>query len=178
MLRCWARGLCLVVGLLAGCEEDIQSILDDLAGKPQRRATVGTVDDPSILVPPGNQLVCLTNIGHTLTAFSLAEERVLLDTRRVVDLDPVGPWFHRGLGYYLSRVHASGAGANALIEFDPRSFREIRRLRFPPNSNPNQLLLLPEPWPVVIWTPSASRWRARRNGQRGGSATRYPRRSC
>lgn len=149
MVHPWFWWLFLLIGLFAGCEEAIQSTLDDLAGKPQKRSTVGTSPVPTFQVPPGNHLVCLTNIGHTLAAFSLAEEQVLPDTRRVVDLDPVGPWFQEGLGYYLSRVHASGAGANALIEFDPKNFKETRRLRFPPNSNPNQLLLLPAPWSVA-----------------------------
>ncbi len=144
-----AFALALVL-LLAGC--DLQKTLDDLAGKPSASSAVGTVGQPPISVPSGPMLYCITNIGHTLEAYSLAQARLLPETRTYLDLDPVGPWFSGGLGYYVSRVNTNGAGSNALIEFDPRTAQERRRYTFPANSNPNSLLILPTT-PDVAWVP-------------------------
>jgi hypothetical protein len=134
---------------LVGCG-GVQDLLDQLAGKPAARDSSGSVTQAGVSVPSGPQLFCIANIGHTLAAFSLAERRVLPETRRYLDLDPVGPWFSGGYGYYLSRVETSGAGSNALIEFLPQSLAERRRLKFPVNSNPTALLLLPG-HPGVAW---------------------------
>jgi hypothetical protein len=101
-------------------------------------------------VPTGDYLYCITNVGHTLTVYDLASRRVLASAARYLDLDPVGPWFSGGAGFYLSRVDTSGAGANALIRFDPVTGAETGRLRFPHNSNPNSLLLLPTN-PGLAW---------------------------
>jgi hypothetical protein len=125
--RAALAGLCL---LLAAC------------GDPQSRATVGTVPQVTDPVPSGEHLYCIANVGHTLVAYDLLARAVLPGTARYLALDPVGPWFADGAGYYLSRVETSGAGANALIRFDPVTTVELARLPFPPNSNPNSLLLL------------------------------------
>jgi hypothetical protein len=134
----------------AGCGGDLQKVLDQLAGRPAAQSATGTADQAPVSVPSGPHLYCITNIGHTLVAFSLAERRVLPGTRRYLDLDPVGPWFAGGLGYYLARVDTSGAGANALVEFDPASATERRRLKFAALSNPTALLL-PPAFPGIAW---------------------------
>jgi len=120
-------------------------------GNPQQSATVGTIAQVSAPVPSGPHLYCITNVGHTLVAYSLALQQVLPETARYLDLDPVGPWFAGGAGYYLSRVETSGAGSNALIRFDPRTAVETGRLTYPANSNPNSLLLLPAPHGGTAW---------------------------
>ncbi|HKJ00626.1 MAG TPA: hypothetical protein VKB51_19305 [bacterium] len=101
-------------------------------------------------VSAGDYLYCITNVGHTLTVYDLARRQVRPQASRYLDLDPVGPWFSGGAGYYLSRVDTSGAGANALIRFDPVTGAETGRLRFPADSNPNSLLVLPS-HPGVAW---------------------------
>lgn len=126
--------------LLAGCD-----LLDQLAGRPAARETSEPVSQPAISVPSGPHLYCISNIDHTLVVFDLTTRQVLPDTRRYLDLDPVGPWFSGGFGYYISRVESAGAGSNALIEFHPKTAVERRRMTFPANSNPTTLLLLPAP---------------------------------
>jgi hypothetical protein len=137
-----AAALLAALPLLAGCG-GVQDWLDELAGRPAATETQETVPQPSITVPAGPQLYCISNIGHTLVVFDLASRSVLPGTRRYLDLDPVGPWFSAGYGYYLSRVETSGAGSNALIEFFPKTAVERRRMKFPANSNPAALLALP-----------------------------------
>ncbi len=129
---------------LAGCDSQLEAVLEGAGERPTPEATTGETGQGNAPVPDGGHLYCLTNIGHRLVAFSLAEQRPLTETLRTVALDPIGPWFADGVGYYLSRVAASGAGANALIAFDPRSLAELGRVAFPGNSNPAALLLLPD----------------------------------
>ena len=129
----------LLAALPAGC------------GDLQRRDTVGTTPRFSAPLADGDYLYCISNVGHTLLAYDLAQRQVVPGSARYLDLDPVGPWFAGAAGYYLSRVDSSGAGANALIRFDPRSGAEQARLKFPPNSNPNSLLLLPPPHAGLAW---------------------------
>jgi hypothetical protein len=131
--------------LLAGCD-----LLDQLAGRPVAGETVEQVSQPAISVPSGPHLFCISNIGHTLVVFDLTARQVLLGTRRYLDLDPVGPWFSGGFGYYISRVESSGAGSNALVEFHPKTAVERRRMIFPANSNPTTMLLLPAQ-PGMAW---------------------------
>lgn len=132
----WAL-LLMTMLLSSGC--------DSLTDRPAGYDPIGKGGQPSASVPAGPHLFCLTNIGHTLEAFSLTEQRVLTDTARYLELDPVGPWFdtNSGNGFYISRVDGSGAGKNALIRFYPKTGVETGRLVFPANSNPNDLLLLP-----------------------------------
>lgn len=138
-----ACALALVLALaLGGC------------GDPQRRDPTGTVPQSTAPVPSGPHLYCIANVGQTLVAYDLVTRRPLPATARRLALDPVGPWFAGGAGYYLSRVDTSGAGANALIRFDPRTTAELGRLVFFSNhapSNPNSLLVLPPPHPPVAW---------------------------
>ena len=94
-------------------------------------------------MPSGPHLYCITNIGRSIVAYSLAEGRVLDDTRRLLYSDPVGPWFAAGHGYYLSRVAGDGSGQNALLRFDPVTLAQTARLNFAPNSNPTTLLPAP-----------------------------------
>jgi hypothetical protein len=129
----------LAVAALAAC------------GGPQRSDPVGTVPQVSDPVPSGPHLYCITNVGHTLTSYDLAARQVLPGTSRYLELDPVGPWFTGGAGYYISRVETSGAGANALIRFDPQSTAETGRLKFAQNSNPNSLLLLSGAHAGLAW---------------------------
>lgn len=117
---------------------------------PQQRDPVGTTPQRSAPVPAGPHLYCISNVGHTLLAVGLSPLAVLPETARYLELDPVGPWFAGGVGYYLSRVETSGAGANALIAFDPVTTAETGRLKFPANANPNSLLLLPG-HPGLAW---------------------------
>lgn len=141
MARKWVTPLALpalpaLLALLAlvvapGCAEPPRP--GDLTGEVVQQ------NDP---VPAGPHLYCITNIGHTMVALSLGEPAVLTETRRWLELDPAGPWFVGGAGYYISRVDSSGAGANALIAFDPQTLAETGRLNFPPNSNPSALLPL------------------------------------
>lgn len=112
-------------------------------GNPKPGETVGTIADPGAPVPSGPHLYCIANVSHTLVAYSLTETRVLPETARYLDLDPVGPWFVGGQGFYISRVEGSGAGSNALIRFDPKSKVETGRLKFPPLSNPNDFFPVP-----------------------------------
>ena len=131
----------LAVTLLSAC------------GDPKQGDPVGTVAQSSDPVPSGPHLYCIVNVGQTLTTFSLDDRKVLPETARILDLDPVGPWFDdtSGDGFYLARVDGSGAGANALIKFDPKTTIELARLKFPPNSNPNQMLILPPTHPGMAW---------------------------
>ncbi len=129
----------LLAALLAGC------------GDLQHRDAVGTTPRFSAPLADGDYLYCISNVGHTLVAYDLAQRQPVPGSARYLDLDPVGPWFAGGAGYYLSRVDSSGAGANALIRFDPRTGAEQARLKFPPDSNPNSLLLLPPPHAGLAW---------------------------
>lgn len=124
--------LALLVMGLAGC--------DDL---PESTGTTGTTEQCNASVPSGPHLYCIANVGHTMVAYSLAQNRVLVDSACPLPTDPVGSWFHGGRGYYLSRVAGDGSGANALIRFDPVTLAETERLTFPPNSNPTNVLVLP-----------------------------------
>lgn len=133
----------IAAALLAGCEGELEDLLDSGGGSPSAESVAGSGSQDNAPVPSGPHLYCITNIGHTMVALSLETDTVLADTRRVLELDPVGPWFENGAGYYISRVAANGAGANALIEFDPRTLAELRRLNFPGNSNPTTMLALP-----------------------------------
>ena len=136
----------LLLGLLFalnGCEGEIEDLLDALSGDPGSSGVSGASGQHNAPVPAGAHLYCITNIGHTMVAYSLDNGEVLADTRRVLELDPVGPWFVDGAGFYISRVDGSGAGANALIRFDPRTLAEVARLNFPGNSNPASMLALP-----------------------------------
>ena len=129
--------------MLSGCDNALESLLDKVSGNPKADSASDETPQTNAPVPPGSHLYCLTNIGHSLVAYSLEQDKSLPETRRVVELDPVGPWFSEGLGYYLSRVDGSGAGANALIAFDPKTLAETGRLDFPPNSNPVDMVVLP-----------------------------------
>ena len=131
--------LAAMLALPAGC------------GRPKQDDPVGRVEQITDPVPAGPHLYCIANVGHTLTTFSLTGRTVLPGTARILDLDPVGPWFDAaGNGYYISRVDGSGAGSNALIQFDPKTTRERTRLKFPPNSNPNHMLF-PPTHPGLAW---------------------------
>ncbi|MCH7479139.1 MAG: hypothetical protein IIA14_13700 [SAR324 cluster bacterium] len=146
MARFVVRGLLpglLLAGLLVACEDSLEDLLEDGGGTPEQTTVSSATVQQNAPVPSGPHLYCITNIGHTLVAFSLTQGVVLTETRRFLELDPVGPWFVAGRGYYISRVDGSGAGSNALIEFDPRTLLPLRRINFPPNSNPTTLLPLP-----------------------------------
>ena len=127
-------------------------MLASACGNPKQGDPVGRVVQSTDPVPSGPHLYCITNVGQTLTTFSLSGQKVLQGTARILDLDPVGPWFDTssGDGFYLARVDGSGAGANALIKFDPKTTIEQARLKFPANSNPNQMLILPN-HPGMAW---------------------------
>ncbi|MEE8434696.1 MAG: hypothetical protein V3S64_07910 [bacterium] len=127
-------------------------MLASACGNPKQGDPVGTVLQSSDPVPSGPHLYCIVNVGQTLTTFSLNDRQVLPGTARILDLDPVGPWFDSasGDGFYLARVDGSGAGANALIKFDPKTTVEQARLKFPANSNPNHMLILPT-HPGMAW---------------------------
>ncbi|MBI4081405.1 MAG: hypothetical protein HY423_02215 [Candidatus Lambdaproteobacteria bacterium] len=129
--------------LFAGCEERIEALLEQAQGKPSATDPTGSVDQSNDPVPAGPHLYCVTNLGRTLVAFSLAEQRVRSGTRRVLWPDPTGPWFAGDHGYYLSQVASDGSGLNALVEFYPTTLVERRRLVFPPNSNPAAVLIPP-----------------------------------
>jgi len=143
--RVWRPGLALALALaaLGGCDADVQKALDDLAGKPSARSASSTAAPPALNLPAGPHLYCIANIGHTLVPYDLATDRPQPSLERYLDLDPVGPWFFAARGYYISRVDTSGRGANALIEFDPKTAAETRRLGLGVNTNPNTLLILP-----------------------------------
>lgn len=129
---------------LGSCGDFFENLLDQGTGTPKKSSITGEVEQPPVSIPSGPYLYCITNIGATLVPFSLTERRVLTEARRVLFSDPVGPWFVGARGYYISRVAGDGSGKNALIEFDPVTLNERRRLRFPPNSNPTTLLVLPD----------------------------------
>ncbi len=129
--------------LLGGCDADLQKFLDGLTGKPKADSSSDTVSQDPLPIPPGQHLYCITNIGHTLVLYDLAANAANPNLQRYLDLDPVGPWFFGAHGYYISRVDTSGAGANALIEFDPKTALETRRLSLGVNTNPNSMLVLP-----------------------------------
>ncbi|MBI3992499.1 MAG: hypothetical protein HY342_04435 [Candidatus Lambdaproteobacteria bacterium] len=143
----WAAAplLALVLAALAlsACDQ-VESWLEQAAGEPARSDPTGQVSQPPAAVPSGPQLYCIANIGRTIVVYSLAERRVLGDTRRVLHSDPVGPWFAGGQGYYLSRVAGDGSGQNALLRFDPVTLAQTGRLSFAPNSNPVTLLVHPQ----------------------------------
>lgn len=111
---------------------------------PQKNDPTDSVDQDVETVNASRYLYCITNIGHTMTLFDLDQQTILADSQKQLELDPIGPWFYQDKGYYISRVASSGAGKNALFEFDPVTLEETDRLLFPPNSNPNSLLILPE----------------------------------
>src|SRR5262249_35208055 len=117
----------LLLTCVSGCGP-LQDLLDQLAGKPQAHGTTDKVGQAPISLPSGPQLYCITNISKTLVVFDLTAKQVLLNTRYFLDLDPVGPWFIGDTGYYISRVDTTGAGDNALIQFDPKTAVEQRRL--------------------------------------------------
>lgn len=127
----------------SGCDADSQRALDDLSGKPKAAGAANTANPQALAIPAGPNLYCITNIGHTLVLYDLAANQARTDLQHYLDLDPVGPWFSRTSGYYISRVDTSGRGANALIEFDPKTALETRRLGLGINTNPNALLPLP-----------------------------------
>lgn len=134
--------------LLSGCDDKLEELLESGGGRPRAERVSGSVPAGEAQVPAGPHLYCITNIGHTLAAFPLTtgldDEGPAAIIRREVELDPVGPWFSARGGYYLSRVDGSGAGANALIAFDPQTLLETGRLNFPGNSNPAAMLILPD----------------------------------
>ena len=138
--------LCIALLLpmvLSACDGNLESLLERLSGMPSEAGTTEDTPQTNDPVPAGPHLYCITNIGHSMVAYSLTGQEVLSGTKRLLELDPVGPWFIEGMGYYLSRVAAGGAGANALIEFDPETLAETRRLNFPGNSNPASMIHLP-----------------------------------
>ncbi len=135
--------LLLLLPSWSGCDSDLQRALDNLGGKPQPSAASDTATPPALAIPAGPNLYCITNIGHTLVLYDLAVNQVRSALQRYLDLDPVGPWFSGTRGFYISRVDTSGRGANALIEFNPKTALETRRLGLGINTNPNALLPLP-----------------------------------
>ena len=134
----------------SGCNGDLRQALDDLSGKPKAGGSSSTANPAALAIPAGSNLYCITNIGHTLVLYDPAANQVRPDLQRYLDLDPVGPWFSGASGYYISRVDTSGRGANALIEFDPKTALETRRLGLGINTNPNALLALPG-YPDIAW---------------------------
>jgi hypothetical protein len=136
---------CLALALLslAGCDRDVQKALDDLSGKPSAASASAATAQPPLNIPVGPHLYCITNIGHTLVLYDVKADQPQPALQRYLALDPVGPWFFGSLGYYISRVDTSGQGANALIEFDPKTAVETRRLGLGVNTNPNSMLVLP-----------------------------------
>lgn len=138
--------LCLALVLLplAGCDGDLQKALDGLTGKPAASSATSTTAQPALNIPAGPHLYCITNIGHTLVLYDLTADQAQPALQRYLDLDPVGPWFFGGHGYYISRVDTSHNGSNALIEFDPKTAANTSRLvGLGVNTNPNSMLVLP-----------------------------------
>jgi hypothetical protein len=133
----------LTLAMCSACDADLQKILDDLSGKPRASGSSDTVSQTPLNIPSGPHLYCITNIGHTLVLYDLAADLPQTNLQRFLDLDPVGPWFSGRLGYYISRVDTSGRGANALVEFDPKTALGTRELGLGINTNPNSLLILP-----------------------------------
>lgn len=129
---------------LGGCGGTLEELLEDIlnGGAPAADDISGGDEDIPQYVPDGTQLYCITNVGHALVVFNPETQTRFSDIQKSLELDPVGPWFSGGRGFYLSRVDTSGAGANALVEFDPRTLVEVNRLNFPPNSNPTTLQFL------------------------------------
>jgi hypothetical protein len=140
----WLPAL-VVLGVIgvAGCDGALQQALDDLAGKPKGGSSSSHTSQHPLDIPAGPHLYCITNIGHTLVLYDLATDQVQPQLQTYLDLDPVGPWFYGSHGYYISRVDTSGHGSNALIEFDPKTAVETRRLGLGVNTNPNTLFILP-----------------------------------
>jgi hypothetical protein len=144
----WRRwpAVCVTFALavsLVGCDADLQKLLDDLSGTPSASSSSSSTSQTALNIPPGPHLYCITNIGHTLVLYDLAVDQPDTGLQTFLDLDPVGPWFYGGRGYYVSRVDTSGRGANALIEFDPKTALPTRQLGLRVNTNPNNLFILP-----------------------------------
>ncbi len=135
--------LALCAFLWSGCDADLQKILNDVSGKPKASSASESVPQSPLPIPPGPHLYCITNVGHTLVLYDLTSDQAQTGLQRYLDLDPVGPWFSGGRGYYISRVDTSGNGSNALIEFFPQTAVETRRLGLGVNTNPNSMLVLP-----------------------------------
>ncbi len=107
---------------------------------------------PSTLLDNGNYLYCVTNVGHSLTAFDLTRMQAFTAQGNCTELDPVGVWFGgANRGFYISRVDGLGQGSNTVIEFLPRTLQPTGRRAFlGVNANPNSLFILPTT-PDLAW---------------------------